>query len=155
MKTILNITLILFIGGTAYASNELDWVDEQIKAIKPSRKSVSITSVDTPFVFLNKNKPKDGKESKDPKSVSNITPTPKDTTDNKKSDNIEKKDAFLLSTIINSSALINGNWYKKNDKLGGYTIIDISKNSVTLKREGQELLLSTLSTNQNVKFKNK
>ncbi len=56
---------------------------------------------------------------------------------------------------MNSSALINGIWYKKSDKVESYTISDIGKNCVTLKKGDKELILSTLSKKQTLKFKNK
>mgnify|MGYP000447948675 FL=1 len=51
--------------------------------------------------------------------------------------------------------MINESWYKKNDKVKGYRIIDITKTSVTLKKGDKKLTLSTNTKKQNLKFKNK
>ncbi len=66
-----------------------------------------------------------------------------------------KKNSFVLSAIINSSAMIDGSWYRISDKISSYTVTDITKTSVTLKSTDKELILSTAIKNQNLKFKNK
>ena len=37
-------------------ATELEWVDQQIEAIKPPRKGIKITVMTNTFVFLDKNK---------------------------------------------------------------------------------------------------
>ena len=153
MKTLLIILFAVFLGNALYAT-ELEWVDEQIEAIKPPRKGVSISKVGDPFVFLEKNKPEVKKEAKTPsvsrRTVASVKPSVAP------SEKIEtERKAFILSAIINSSAMIDGSWYKKDDKISSYTITDIDKTSVTLKKGDKELILSTISRNPNLKFKNK
>lgn len=159
MKTTLTILLAIFLSNSLYA-NELEWVDEQIEAIKPPRKGVNISTLGTPFVFLEKNKP----ETKDAKKGSRAYAAPaKKAAPSKtaslaqtgETDDAPKKSSLVLSTIINSSAMIDGNWYKVSDKISSYTVTDITKTSVTLKRGSKELVLSTVSKNPNLKFKNK
>ncbi|MBW6488165.1 hypothetical protein [Sulfurimonas sp.] len=154
MKTI-SIGLFAVILSTSLFAGELEWVDEQIEAIKPPRKGYSISGINDPFVFLEKNKPK----SKD-KGASSSAPrakvaTAKSASGVKKDEGVKKSGSFELSTIINSSALINGSWYKKSDVINSYTISDISKNSVTLKKGDKLLILSTVTKKQTLKFKNK
>lgn len=152
MKTLIiasaSILLTTVIGAT-----ELSWVDEQIQAIKPPRKGAKISNIAGPFVFLEKNKTiKSSGTATTRKSVrksSGVTKTVCDTTDK-----VSIK-GLTLSTVINSSAMINGAWYKKNDKVKSYTIINVSKTSVTLKKGDKTLTLSTNSKKQNLKFKNK
>ena len=160
MKTTLTILLTLFLSSSLYA-DELEWVDEQIEAIKPPRKGVNISALGTPFVFLEKNKP----ETKDAKKGSRSSAAPARKTASSKTvassqtgalaETTPKKSGFVLSTIINSSAMIDGNWYRVSDKINNYTVSEITKTSVTLKEGTKVLLLSTVSTNPNLKFKNK
>ncbi|MDD3506273.1 MAG: hypothetical protein PHX65_07005, partial [Sulfurimonas sp.] len=119
------------------------------------------SALGSPFVFLEKNKP----EAKSAKKGSRTAAAPTRRASSTKSaastqasataDTTPKKSGFVLSAIINSSAMIDGNWYKVSDKIGSYTVADITKTSVTLKQGGKELLLSTVITNPNLKFKNK
>jgi hypothetical protein len=51
--------------------------------------------------------------------------------------------------------MINKHWYKKDEKIGEYTIVKIDNSSVTLKREAKEILLSTSNKISTLKFKNK
>jgi len=159
MKTILIIIVAIFLSNNVYAT-ELSWVDEQIEAIKPPRKGVNIRgSIYNPFIFLEKNKTKK-KDRKKASSVAKIKKAPSksaglntvvcDTDANKKDSG-----RLLLSTIINSSAMINGSWYKKSDKIKGYSIVEVTKTSVTLKKGDKQLILSTNVTKPNLKFKNK
>ncbi len=158
MKTILITLLAVFLSSTLCAT-ELEWVDEQIAAIKPPRKGVDISGINSPFVFLEKNKPKT-KEKGGASSASGIRITaPKPSVLKQKAcpsdGNTTNGNSFDLSAIINSKAMINGSWYKKSDIINSYTVFDISKNSVTLKKGDKELILSTASKKQTLKFKNK
>ena len=144
MKTLL-ITLSLLISANIVAS-ELNWVDEQVEAIKPPRtgmKSKEISSIKDPFIFLKKNQEKStsksGKKSS-PKSVKKSVKTPI---------------SFKLTTVINQSAQINGKWYKEGEVLYGYKITEINPQSVLLTKHKKKLLLTTFSKNRNLNFNNK
>jgi hypothetical protein len=157
MKTTLITLLAVFLSSTLFAT-ELEWVDEQIEAIKPPRKGVSISGVGDPFIFLEKNKPK-SKEKGAASSSPGVKVTAKPSVLKQKvcppDGNTTKSGNFDLSVIINSKAMINGSWYKKSDTISSYTVSDVSKNSVTLKKGDKELILSTSSKKQTLKFKNK
>lgn len=154
MKTILIIATTLFLSGTICAT-ELSWVDEQIEAIKPPRKSVKIRGINDPFVFLRKNKAEKKGAKAGKRRASSSAGTKKASSKSSiVADKIKVK-RFDLSTIINSSAMINGSWYKKNAKIKGYTVIEVAKTSVTLKKGDKKLILSTNSKTPNLKFKNK
>lgn len=160
MKTTLTILLALFLGSSVYAATELEWVDEQIEAIKPPRKGVNITALGSPFVFLEKNKPeKEGAKKGTRATAAPAKKAAAKTASSEQTDQVAegapKKSGFVLSTIINKSAMIDGNWYKVSDNISSYTVTDITKTSVTLKQGNKELVLSTASTNPNLKFKNK
>lgn len=151
MKTIFTLLLTLLFASNLSA-NELDWVNEQIEAIKPPRKGVVVSGISNPFVFLKKNMPKE----KDTKKTVMTTSAPKpDSSAEKPKEEIISAASFDLSVIINSSAMINGNWCKVNDTLKGYIISEISKDIVTLKKDKKLIFLSTTAKKQTLKFKNK
>jgi len=153
MKTLFIIFLLLTLN---LSSNELNWVDEQINAIKPPRKGVSSSTISRlrdPFVLKKKTKQKEVKNST--KKEKGIIPNGMA---NSSSNKIESKtlsrSAFKISAIMNKSALINGTWYKLNDKIKGYTLSRITTSYVILTKKGKNMLLST-NSNINIKFKNK
>lgn len=144
MKTVIFFLLTLFIGSSTSA-NELAWVDEQVEAIKPPRKAPKIYSISNPFIFLEKNGYVKTVKVKSSSIARAKTGTSIDSSVGR----------LYLDAIINSSALINGKWYKKSDKIGSYTIASIDKTSITLQKGGKKMTLSTDSKKQNLKFKNK
>jgi hypothetical protein len=145
MKPIILFLITLFISSSTCA-NELAWVDEQVEAIKPPRKAPKINNISNPFIFLEKNGYKKVAKAKSSKTR----------VKRKAGSSVNSSIGRLyLDAIINSSALINGKWYKKNDKIGSYTIASIDKNFITLKKGGKKMTLSTDSKKQNLKFKNK
>jgi len=145
MKTF---TLFLFLLLTSQLlANELSWVDEQVKAIKPPRKGIStkeITSLKDPFVYYNVKKQKNKKT-----KVSSKTSYRKS--------NYKKRvhtARLTLEAIINKSALINGKWYKEGSKVFSYRLKKVNAKSVLLTKGKKEITLTTMSTNKNLKFKN-
>ena len=142
-------TSILLVSSLC--ATELSWVDEQIEAIKPSRKGSTINNIRNPFVFLEKN----GYIKKEPvleeKTVSTTNAKGEVVTKVVKA----KPKPLVLNAILNHSALINGTWYKKNDKIRSYTVINIDKSTVTLRSAGRRMTLSTNVKKQTLKFKNK
>lgn len=137
-------TIILF-SILSLTANELKWVDTQIDAIKPSRTGVSKASINrtkNPFIFIREEK---DISKKIVKINSNISVTP----------NVIKKHSkkMILDVIINTSALINGKWYKHNEKVGKYTLNVIDQKSVLLTYKRKKMLLSIASKNKNLKFK--
>lgn len=154
MKTLSIIFLTFFLADAIHAT-ELSWVDEQIEAIKPPRKSPKILGINNPFVFLEKNGYVKKSSSKESSSNTKNLSSSKNSSKSNTNKNKIVNDNFILSTIINSSAMINGNWYKKNDKINDYLVIKITKDSVKLKKGNKKLTLSTDAKKQNLKFKNK
>jgi len=150
MKNLLMI-IPLFISLNLFAENELKWVDEQIQAIKPPRSGISKSSVnatENPFIFLNKIKSKEKRKTTYTRKVNKVQ-------NKSNSVQIYKKNITLrLSAIMNNSALINGRWYKIKDKVGQYTLMEITRKNVLLTYKAKKLLLSTNSKNRSLKFKN-
>jgi len=149
MKTLL-ISIFILSLTNVYAT-ELSWVDEQIEAIKPPRKSSIIKNIKNPFVFLEKN----GFVKKEPileeKTVSTTNSNGKIITKVVK----QRATPLVLNAILNHTALINGRWYKQNDKIRFYTITKIEKSTVILKNNNRQIILSTNIKKQTLKFRNK
>lgn len=144
MKYLLIITFLLF--AINLNSDELKWVDDQVEAIKPPRKGISdenISMLKDPFYFA--------KEKKSPKSKTSVSSTKSPT----KYKRPTRTTTYVLKSIMNQSALINGKWYTINDKVGLYTLSEVKRNSVTLSYKNKKLVLSTVSKIKNLKFNNK
>ena len=156
MKTFFITMVILFTVNLS--SDELSWVNDQVEAIKPPRtgmKSRELSILKDPFIFLKKNRTG---ESKNKKARRSSVPTAKkgvasSTSGTKKT--IKKRKGLILSTVINTSAMINGKWYKVGDKISGYKVSKIDSTSVLLTKKSKKLLLSTNSKNKNLNFNNK
>jgi len=152
LKTIFILALFVFGVFAKETNNELVWVDEQVKEIKKNRKGVpnkKIVTLKDPFIFLEKNKTKNGKTKKQKKVYkSTYTTTKTSSYSNYRRKTYKKRRVytskkFKLKAIINNSALINGRWYKIGDKIGGYTVEKITLKEVTLKRGKRVLILTT------------
>ena len=161
MKTLFLVTFLLF--SLNLSSDELSWVDEQINAIKPPRdgvKSSTVSKLRDPFIFLHGKKYKKSYKkrrvyhSSDSKMLQSSTAT----SSSGSSDYISappSRSNMYLGAIMNNSALINGRWYKINDKVGGYTLTKVSRTSILLTYGKRSFILTTDSQNLNLKFNNK
>ena len=158
MKTLFLSSILLL--TTSYANelkSELNWVDQQVQAIKPPREGINnskLSVLSTPFIFLEKNKIKDKEANKNTKKTDFIPKKSSIVSTSTEIKKIEEK-KLQVDAIINKSILINGKWYKTNDKVNGYTIKNIGYNSATLIRNEKELVLTTSFKNSNIKFINK
>lgn len=133
-------------------SNELQWVNEQINAIKPPRNGVSsniINNTKSPFVFLS-----DEEKVLTVKKTLKRSPkiTKRKSTYRKKTVK-RKSNGLQLDAIINNSVLINGKWYKRNSKVGKYRVSVVNRNNVILTYKKNELVLSMANKNKKLKFK--
>ena len=139
MKTlILTLTLL---ASHLFANANTDWVDAQIKAIKPPRSGVShsaINRVKNPFIFVYK--PSEGASNKSTKSGATST------------ESKPKVAPLRLAAIMNNSALINGTWYQVSDKVRGYNIDKIETDSVLLKSGKTKKMLFITEDNPNIKI---
>lgn len=154
MKTFLILSFLIF--TFQISADEVTWVNEQIEAIKPPRSGVSsaeINSLKDPFIFLGKNTSKGTSTSN--KNLATRSTGSKAGSTAKRGSRYRTSKAFKLDVIINSSALINSKWYKLNEKINGYTVSEISRNSVLLTNKGKKILLSTKSNILNLKLKSK
>jgi hypothetical protein len=144
MKTLF-ISLFLYLSFQLNAS-ELTWVDAQIKAIKPPRIGLNpnkLTPLKDPFLFV---KSKDTAKKKPKASTKLYRST-------YKSRRLSLK-RLHLTMIMNKSAKINGKWYKVNEKIRGYTIVNIKSSKVILGYHKKHYTLSTDTENKKLNFKN-
>jgi len=147
MKTF-SILVLLFIIENLYA-NELQWVDQQVQAIKPPRVGITKSELNTivdPFLYIVKEKKKVTK-----------TPTTKKAQVVRHAHSVKKHYSrkLYLEAILNKSALINHKWYKENQRVYGYKLIKINRTSVVLQKQHKKLLLSTVIKHKNLIFHNK
>ena len=156
MKTFIITTIVLL--GININANELTWVDEQVEAIKPPRigmKSRELSILKDPFIFLKKNRI-DKVKNKSENTRTRVSSTPNklaNFSDTKKT--IKKKSSLSVTMLMNSSAMINGKWYRVGDTINGYKVSKMDKDSVLLTKKSKKLLLSTNSKSKNLNFNNK
>lgn len=145
-KSILLILLSVFLAN----ANELDWVEEQVKAIKPPRVGISLNDISKlkdPFIFIKKEVKKDKtkktiiKNGKKQTIVVNQNQKPK-----------KKKGYLVLEATMNKSALINGKWYKQGSKVGIFKLKKVNLTSVVLVKGRKKVILSTRIKNKKLKF---
>jgi len=149
MKT-LYIVLLLVLTNQLYA-DELSWVDEQVKAIKPPRVGISdkqISRLKDPFIFLVKQDEED-KTTKGPATRKKRVV--------KHAHYVKKhySKRLHLDAVINKSAMINRRWYKEGQRVHGYKLVKVQRTSVVLQKQNKKLLLTTVSRSKNLKFHNK
>lgn len=141
-------------------SNELEWVDKQIDAIKPSREGLihsTIISLKDPIIFLEKNKSETTTKEKVKSAVSLNSRTSSSSTNSIIPPSTTKKRVFktglVLEAVINNSALISGKWYRLDDSVKSYKLSKVERTSVVLTRNGKTKRLSTRTKNNTLKFK--
>jgi len=144
-------------------STELQWVDEQIDAIKPLRVGLKLSDVSVlrdPIIFIEQKKEETvGKSNFKTKSKKIVkrkkTYRSYSKTSSKSKINYKTIQNFKLEAIINNSALISGKWYKLNDKIKTFKISEIDRTTVLLMKKGKNIILSTSNRNRTIKFKNR
>jgi hypothetical protein len=121
---------------------DMKWVDDEIAAIKPPRKGIpssALRGLKDPFrdqLILNQ-----------PPVESSDTEIPQIASDS------EPQNDLTLQAIVNgNTALIDGKWYKEDEKIYGYLIQKIDRDSVLLQRKKKKLKLSLIVKNDNIKI---
>lgn len=147
------ITSLLIVQATLCA-NELSWVDTQVDAIKPPRVGISnsqILKVKDPFIFYKKESPK--KQSKKASSGVKYSTIKNSSSSSSSINTKQSSNSMQLSAIINNSALINGEWYRVDQNIAGFTISSITRTNVVLTKGKEKLVLTTNDQKRNLKFK--
>ena len=131
------------------ADANMSWVDQKIDEIKPARtglNSSTLASLKSPFIVI-----KD--PSKEPKPGSK-----KISTDIKKDEPVKldmSKAPLTLQIVLNSSALINGEWVKENEFIRGYKLSQIQSDYVVLERKSKKLKLFIAQKSKNLNISTK
>jgi len=135
------------------SDKELEWVDEQIRAILPARIGVAdgfINSLTDPIKYTSP-EPKLrmlGGNLLAPPRLGSMPMLP----------SIPKVviEPLRLEGLMNKSALINGKWYHINDAVRSYTLAEIKASSILLSgAKGQQLILFISKQNNNIKINTK
>lgn len=135
------------------SDRELAWVDEQIKAIIPVRIGVSdgyINSLNDPIKYKSSAPMATGISTNllaPPKlgSFPMLLTPPK-----------VVEEPLRLQALMNKSALINGTWYRLNDAVRSYRLVDIKATSILLSgAKGQNLILFITKQNNDIKINTK
>lgn len=135
------------------SDKELLWVDEQIKAIIPSRVGVPdgfINSLLDPMKYLSPVRltNNNGSALLAPPKLGGMSLLPV----------IPKviEEPLRLQALMNKAALINGKWYKINDAVRNYCLAEVKQSSVLLSgKKGQPLLLFLSKPNNNITINTK
>lgn len=154
------ITTLLFISINLFGA-EVEWVEKQIYAIKKQRVGLNSNQIKllSDPVFLKKKvivkkdtkvKVKKLGKKNEPKFNANK----KASTISKTVRKVVSSKRMVLEAIINKSVLINGKWYKLNERVYGYKIVSIDGKSVVLMKYGKKRILSTYKRSKLLKFKN-
>jgi hypothetical protein len=100
---------------------EYDKIFEKIAERRSGADSIMIDKLENPFIILS---------SEQNESENNAT---------------AQASTYVLEATFDQKAKINGNWYKKNDLIGSYMLIKITRNSVILQNEieKKELVIRT------------
>jgi hypothetical protein len=152
MKTLLTIALVstslLAAVDTTPApqsNKHTAWVDAQIAAIKPPRKGMSaakLSRVKNPYLI---------KYSGTGTKTANAS-TKTSGTDTKKTVTEKPRKPLKLTAIVNESALIGNKWYSVDDKVQGYKVQKIDKDSVVLQYGQKQRVLMLSAKNPNIKI---
>lgn len=139
MKTMLLLLLLPLTMLAESVQPDMKWVDQEIEAIKPPRKGVhsgALLGLKNPFyIQLILNQPPGS-------GTKTVVAKPK-----------RHERPFTLEAVINSrTAMIDGKWYKQDEKVHGYTIQSIGKNSVLLQMKKKQITLSLVKSNKNIKI---
>jgi hypothetical protein len=131
-------------------SQTLKWVDEQIIAIKPGRPGMdngATAVLKNPFYValrLNQTPAKENGKKKVSAPAKII-----------KEVEVVSSHPHLQAIVNRSSVLIDGNWYRKNDKVHEYTIKEIDESTVVLQSRKKELKLFIAASDSKIKIQTK
>ena len=144
-----SLIITLLIISNLFAT-ELDWINEQVKAIKPQRIGLDfseLSALNDPFIAVKKIKEPIIREQK---KRSKVVIKGKKV----KGEKYPKKISFILSATLNKSARINGKWYKLGEYISKYKIVMIESSSFLLIKSKKKIMLTTLNKSNNISFQN-
>jgi len=128
------------------------WVDQKVEEIKPQRHGLNVSTLATlksPFIIV-KEVPKEGVDTS--KIAKPATTDSKDLAPTKRD---MSKEPLTLQIVLNSSALINGQWLKENDIFRGYKLTQIQHNHVVFERKSKKIKLFIAQKSDNINISTK
>lgn len=137
------LTLILSVG-IAYASNinELSWVDDQIKAIKPPR-----VGIQSGYIDLLKDPIRLAQEP----NATDANPSVHYTASGKVDRMLHLK-PLTLEAVMNGRAYISGTWYRIDDKVQHSILTSIEEDHVVLTEKNKKTRLFVNPQNDKIKI---
>ncbi len=153
VKNTLDTNLSKHGNETSFTTTDMSWVDQKIEEIKPQRNGMSnsrLASIKSPFIIVKKEVKDDGKKT----SIAKTSTRKKDNKNSPLKKDMSKE-PLTLQMVLNSSALINGNWLKENEKTRGYTLTQIQSSYVVLEKKKKKikLFISQKTDNLNISTK--
>lgn len=148
MKTQL-LALTLF-ATLLQADTGTSWIDQKVEEIKPQREGLNtstINSLKSPFIVIRA-------ESKEPLSTGAKTAS-KDASKEAEPEIDMSKEPLTLQAVLNTSALINGEWHKESAVIRGYTLVEVRNDYVTLERKNKKLKLFIAQKSKNLNISTK
>jgi len=144
MKTFIVMLALPTLILAASANRDLAWVDEQIDAIIPKRVGLNAHEtaiLENPFRGMFAQEKKETIEDSDVKVAV---------------EEVDERKPLRLQAIFNrKKAMIDGKWYRTDDKIYGYSIKNIENTSVLLRSKKDELRLYIASKKSNIKIQTK
>ena len=138
---------------SSFSTSDMSWVDQKIEEIKPQRNGMSnnrLASLKSPFIIVKK----EIKESDKKTTTTKVTDSKKDDKNSPLKKDMSKE-PLTLQMVLNSSALINGNWLKENEKTRGYTLTQIQSGYVVLERKKKKIKLFIAQKTDNLNISTK
>lgn len=134
------------------ADANMSWIDQKIDEIKPARTGLSsstLARVKNPFIVIKEETKKSTSGKQGTKTASK----------NIKKDAVTKKDMdklpLTLQIVLNSSALISGQWVKENELIRGYKLSQIQSDYVVLERKSKKIKLFIAQKSKNLNISTK
>ena len=143
MKTATLLLIFPLLAAAQSTQPNLQWVDREVAAIKPPRKGVSpakLVGIRDPFLAqLQLNQPPVTKKEGDTPLKKPVKPE-------------EQKHMVLQAVFNKHTAMIDGKWCKTEDKVYGYVLREIGRDSVLLTKKKKRLRLSLKTKNDKIKI---
>lgn len=131
------------------ANTGTTWIDRKVEEIKPQRQGLNISTINalkSPFIVIRT-------ENKSPVSAGTKTVSTNVSEEGPEKDMSKKP--LILQAVLNTSALINGEWLKESAVIRGYTLVEVKNDHVTLERKNKKLKLFIAQKSKNLNISTK
>jgi len=131
------------------ADTSTSWIDQKVEEIKPQRQGLNTSTINalkSPFIVI---RAEQGPVSTGTKTAST------EATKEAEPERDMSKEPLTLQAILNTSALINGEWHKESAVIRGYTLVEVRNDYVTLERKNKKLKLFIAQKSKNLNISTK